>query len=153
MGAPLSRELCTFPVLMPLFRLSMRSAVVHSCSSSRRTPDPLSAGLFRNAHHSGSLPAQLAVVWALRLHGEPGGPTSITGTARFVLAIFYIASLSFQDTLHSDGSGVSRSLLSRWDRRQNAYAYRRFERNPDRPLSRLCHRACPSGALSKQETH
>ena len=31
-----------------------------------------------------------AVVWDLRLHGEPGGPTSIPGTARFVLAIFYI---------------------------------------------------------------
>jgi hypothetical protein len=53
---------------------------------------------------SGSLPAQLAVVWAPRLHGEPGGPTSITGTARFVPAIFYIASLSFQDALPNDGS-------------------------------------------------
>jgi uncharacterized membrane protein YoaK (UPF0700 family) len=31
-----------------------------------------------------------AVVWDLRLHGEPGGPTSITGTARSVLAIFHI---------------------------------------------------------------
>ena len=31
-----------------------------------------------------------AVVWDLRLHGEPGGPTSITGTARSALAIFYI---------------------------------------------------------------
>jgi hypothetical protein len=31
-----------------------------------------------------------AAVWALRLHGEPGGPTSITGTARSVQAIFYI---------------------------------------------------------------
>jgi len=30
------------------------SAVVHACSSSRRTPDPLTAGLFRNAHHPGS---------------------------------------------------------------------------------------------------
>src|SRR5580700_5578472 len=28
----------------------------------------------RNAHHPGSLPAQLPVVWAPRLHGEPGGP-------------------------------------------------------------------------------
>ncbi len=26
----------------------------------------------------------------LRLHGAPGGPTSITGTARLALAIFYI---------------------------------------------------------------
>src|ERR1017187_5472307 len=31
-----------------------------------------------------------AVVWDLRLHGEPGGPPSILGTARFMLAIFYI---------------------------------------------------------------
>ena len=30
------------------------SAVVHARSSSRRTPDPLTAGLFRNAHHPGS---------------------------------------------------------------------------------------------------
>ena len=43
------------------------------------------------------------MVWAPRLHGEPGGPTSITGTARFVLATFYIASLSFQDTPANDG--------------------------------------------------
>src|SRR5262249_32936666 len=34
-------------------------------------PDPLTAGLSRNAHHPGSQPAQLAVVWAPRLHGEP----------------------------------------------------------------------------------
>ena len=66
------------------------SAVVHTCSSSRRTPDPVLPGLSRNAHHDGSLPPQLPVVWALRLHGEPGGPTSITGTARFVLVTFYI---------------------------------------------------------------
>ena len=31
-----------------------------------------------------------AAVWDLRLYGEPGGPPSITGTARFMLAIFYI---------------------------------------------------------------
>jgi hypothetical protein len=30
------------------------SAVVHARSSSRRTPDPLTAGLSRNAHHPGS---------------------------------------------------------------------------------------------------
>ena len=30
------------------------SAVVHARSSSRRPPDPLTAGLFRNAHHPGS---------------------------------------------------------------------------------------------------
>ena len=44
------------------------------------------------------------MVWAPRLHGEPGGPTSITGTARFVPATFYIASLPFQDALQIGGS-------------------------------------------------
>jgi len=43
------------------------------------------------------------VVWAPRLHGEPGGPTSITGTARFVPTTFYIASLPFQDALQNGG--------------------------------------------------
>ena len=43
------------------------------------------------------------MVWAPRLHGEPGGPTSITGTARFVPTTFYIASLPFQDALPNDG--------------------------------------------------
>ena len=41
---------------------------------------------------------ELAVVWGLRLHGEPGGPTSITGRARFMLAIFYIVTTPLQDT-------------------------------------------------------
>jgi len=44
------------------------------------------------------------VVWAPRLHGEPGGPTSITGTARFMPATFYIASLPFQDAPQIGGS-------------------------------------------------
>jgi hypothetical protein len=39
------------------------------------------------------------VVWAPRLLGEPGGPSSITGTARLGPTIFYIVILSFQDTL------------------------------------------------------
>ena len=38
------------------------------------------------------------MVWDLRLIGDPGGPTSITGTARIVLATFYVTTLSFQDT-------------------------------------------------------
>ena len=49
------------------------------------------------------------MVWAPRLHGEPEGPTFITGTARIVLATFYIASLSFQDAHPNDGSGSRRS--------------------------------------------
>ena len=70
------------------------SAVVHTRSSSRRPPDPLTAGLFRVAPTPALDRHDTAAVWALRLHGEPGGPTSITGTARFMLATFYIATTS-----------------------------------------------------------
>ena len=41
---------------------------------------------------------QPAVVWNLRLHGDPGGPTSITGTAPIVPTLFYIIITSLQDT-------------------------------------------------------
>ena len=57
------------------------------------------------------------MVWAPRLHGEPEGPTSITGTARFVPATFYIASLPFQDALQIGGSRSplgSRSVTTPW---------------------------------------
>jgi hypothetical protein len=37
--------------------------------------------LFRDAHHPGSLPAQLAVVCCLLLQGDSGGPASISYTA------------------------------------------------------------------------
>src|SRR6266550_992457 len=37
--------------------------------------------LFRDAHHPGSLPAQLAVVCCLLLQGDSGGPASISCTA------------------------------------------------------------------------
>ncbi len=58
-------------------------AVVHTCSSSRRTPDPLTASLFPQSLPTPALYRHdTAAVWVLRLHGEPGGPTSITGTAR-----------------------------------------------------------------------
>jgi hypothetical protein len=68
------------------------SAVVHSRSSSRRTPDPLCCGPFPQSLPTPALDRHdTAVVWDLRLHGEPGGPTPITGTARFVLTTFYIA--------------------------------------------------------------
>jgi hypothetical protein len=51
-----------------------------------------------NAHYLGSLPKQLGAVWIPRLHGEPGGPSSITGIARIVSVIYSITALSFQDT-------------------------------------------------------
>ncbi len=38
-----------------------------------------------------------AMVWDLRLHGEPGGPPSIPGTARFVLRSSTSSPLPFQD--------------------------------------------------------
>src|SRR5665647_1147307 len=58
----------------------------------------------RNAHHPGSGAAQLAVVWDLRLHGDPGGSTSITGTARFMLASFYIVITSLSG--HTRGTSI-----------------------------------------------
>ena len=39
-----------------------------------------------------------AAVWALRLHGEPGGPTSITGTAALDQRSSTSSALHFQDT-------------------------------------------------------
>ena len=45
-GAPSSRGHLTTPVSMPSFYSFDASAVVHTRSSSRRTPDPLTAGLF-----------------------------------------------------------------------------------------------------------
>jgi hypothetical protein len=39
---------------------------------------------------TGSQSPDIAAVWALRLHREPGGPTTINRTARFVIAIFDI---------------------------------------------------------------
>ena len=42
--------------------------------------------LFRNAHHHGSWPSQLAVVWSLPLTAGSGGPTSISCAASHLLA-------------------------------------------------------------------
>ncbi len=39
-----------------------------------------------------------AAVWALRLHGEPGGPTSPAGTARSASEIFYIVTTFLRHT-------------------------------------------------------
>ena len=71
------------------------SAVVHTCSSSRRTPDPLPCWPFPRSLPTPALDENdTAAVWALRLPGEPGGPTSITSTARSTLTTFYIATSS-----------------------------------------------------------
>ena len=43
---------------------------------------------------------------------NPEGQTSITGTARFVPATFYIASLPFQDALQIGGLAHARSVLA-----------------------------------------
>ena len=68
------------------------SAVVHTRSSSRRSPGPLYTGLFRSR-----FPPRLLTDMTLRRFGlsactaNPEGRTSITGRARFVRTIFYIA--------------------------------------------------------------
>ena len=80
------------------------SAVVHARSSSRRPPDPLTAGLFPQRSPprllTGAACGGLGSPPAL---ASPEGQTSITGTARFVPATFYIASLPFQDTPPNGG--------------------------------------------------
>jgi hypothetical protein len=52
------------------------SARLHGSHLTRST-----ARLFRNAHHPGSLPTQLAVVYGLPLQGDRGGPTPISDAA------------------------------------------------------------------------
>ena len=68
------------------------SAVVHTRSSSRRTPDPLTAGLLPQRSPprllTGAACGGLGSPPAL---ANPEGQTSITGTARIVPATFYIA--------------------------------------------------------------
>jgi len=65
-----------------------------------------------------------AAVWDLRLHGEPEGPTFITGTARFVLAIFYIVTTPLSGHTHSVTpclvSGVRNMASGRETAAQNA---------------------------------
>src|SRR6266705_2038711 len=84
------------------------SAVVHTRSSSRRPPDPLTAGLLPQRSPprllTGAACGGLGSPPAL---ASPEGQTSITGTARFVPATFYIASLPFQDTPPNGGSGAA----------------------------------------------
>ena len=94
------------------------SAVVYTCSSSRRTPDPLVAGLFPQSLPTPALNRHdIAVVWDLRLHGDPGGPTSITNRARIVPAIFYIVItfLSGHTTHWAPASGPNVEALA-WER-------------------------------------
>src|SRR5207248_11308758 len=68
------------------------SAVVHTRSSSRRPPDPLTAGLFPQRSPprllTGAACGGLGSPPAL---ANPEGQTSITGTARFAPTTFYIA--------------------------------------------------------------
>jgi hypothetical protein len=81
------------------------SAVVHTRSSSRRPPDPLTAGLFPQRSPPRLLTdAACGGLGSPPALANPEGPTSITGTARFVPATFYIASLPFQGTPQNGGS-------------------------------------------------
>ncbi len=90
MGVPSSRGHLTTPVSMPSFYSFDASAVVHTCSSSRRTPDPLTAGLLPQRSPPRLLTDAACGGLSSPLHGEPGGPTSITGTARIAPTISYI---------------------------------------------------------------
>jgi len=52
---------------------------------------PAGSGLFPQSLPTPALDRHdTAAVWVLRLHGEPGGPTSITSTARLGPTIFHI---------------------------------------------------------------
>ena len=51
-------------------------------SSPISAPDAIKLRLFLNAHHKGSLPMQLKVVWNQLLQADPEGPTLINCTAR-----------------------------------------------------------------------
>ena len=89
-GGPLSRRYPQPPVSAPSFYVSMRLqwfihvrllvAYLTRCSGPFPQSLPTPA---LNRHDT-------AAVWVLRLLGEPGGPTSITGTARFVLGTSYL---------------------------------------------------------------
>jgi hypothetical protein len=65
-GAPLSREAPPIPVLMPNLGDFDASAVVHTRSSSRRTPDPVTPGLFHSR-----FPHRLLTGMTLRRFGIP----------------------------------------------------------------------------------
>jgi hypothetical protein len=68
------------------------SAVVHARSSSRRTPDPLTAGLFLQRSPPRLLTgAACSGLGSPPAMANPEGQTSITGTARLMPATFYIA--------------------------------------------------------------
>ena len=54
------------------------SSAVHLRSSSRIAPAALSARRLPDAHHDGSLPTQLGVVWSLVLQPDSEGPTLIS---------------------------------------------------------------------------
>ena len=97
-GGPLSRDHPQIPVSMPsLFRFDA-SAVVHTCSSSHRTPAPLTA----RRQPQRSPPRLLTDAACGGLESppprRPRRPTPITGTARIVPTIFYIIITSLQDT-------------------------------------------------------
>ena len=121
------------------------SAVVHTRSSSRRPPDPLTAGLLPQRSPppllTGAACGGLGSPPAL---ANPEGQTSITGTARFAPATFYIASLPFQDTPPNGGS--ARVLFCTAQVRVLADGpggpgYQRLSRRADNPLRLLAKEA------------
>ena len=69
----LSRDTLAASVSISSLGVSTRHRMVRFRSPSWSIPDKVLPRLFRNAHHPGSLPTQLAVVWDLPLQGDPGG--------------------------------------------------------------------------------
>ena len=68
------------------------SAVVHTCSSSRRTPEPAGSGSFAATLTTSALNRRSLRWFGIPAYtANPEGHTSITGTARFVPTTSYIA--------------------------------------------------------------
>jgi hypothetical protein len=53
------------------------------------------------------------VVWDLRLIGDPRGPTSITGTARFMTTTFYIVTNLLSGHTAEPAIGMRRRRINR----------------------------------------
>ena len=83
------------------------SSVVRFRSPSQLIPDTLTARLFRNAQHPGSLPTHLAVVWHA---GWPGG-ISPPGSRRSGRELSTHPARATQPAATPPGSGVSRWVL------------------------------------------
>src|SRR2546426_6377760 len=97
LGAPLSRGSRTTPVSVPSLFVSMRQQWYRTCSSSRRTPDPLVAGLLPQRSPRGLL-AGRSLRWfelSACTASPEGQPPSLAQHASWC----DLAPLRFRDTL------------------------------------------------------